>query len=286
MATVQVLTDLPNTIFLDIIQYLSPVDRYRSLYNINHTLNAIVCYGTTHISLSKIQSKRDFDYHLEHILPDVITSLRSIKISNDFMFDKEQGDFVTGDRAIMIGVIKKVQAKMNLIAYEKLEEINLENVNAAQLKLISTKLTNIPQLKRLIISFYGTIADISSLIFDSDVIRSKLKTLKLKLTDTSILSSSSSFINILPNLDYLTVNSCRVGNVAVLLQLAPNIKYLNISIWDFPSRAQTYSSEKFALPNLTCLILKVDEIKWSFVEHLLKQCGEKLKHFTFTGMLS
>ncbi|CAF0757327.1 unnamed protein product [Adineta steineri] len=286
MATVQVLTDLPNTILLDIIQYLSPVDRYRSLYNINHTLNAIIRYGTTHISLSKIESKRDFDYHLEHILPDVITSLRSIKISNDFLFDKEQGSFVTGDRAIMIGVIKKVQAKMNLVAYDKLEEIILENVNATQLKLISTKLVNIPQLKRLIISFYGTIADISSLIFDSNVIQSKLKTLKLTLTDASILSSSSSFMNILPNLDYLTVESCQVANANVLLQLAPNIKYLNICIWDFPNRTQTYLSEKLTLPNLTCLILKVDEIQRCFVEHLLKQCGEKLKHFTFTSMLS
>ncbi|CAF3827222.1 unnamed protein product [Adineta steineri] len=282
MATYQVLTELPNTILLDIIQYLSPIDRYRSLHNINHTLDAIIRYGTTHISLSKIQSKQDFDYHLEHILPDVITSLRSIKISNDFMFDKKQGDSVTGDRAVMIGVIKKVQAKMNLVAYDKLEEIILENVNATELKLISTKLVNIPQLKRLIISFYGTIAGTCSLIFNNDVIRSKLKTLKLKLTDADALFPSISFMNILPNLEYLTVDSCQVENVTVLLQLAPNIKYLNTCIWDFPNRNHTYPSVKSTLPNLICLILRVDEIKWCFVEHLLKQCGEKLKHFTFT----
>ncbi|CAF1265235.1 unnamed protein product [Adineta steineri] len=283
MASFQVITDLPNTILLDIIQYLSPADRYRSLHNINHTLDAIIRSSTTHISLSKIESRRDFDYHLEHILPDVINSLRSIKISNDFVFDKKQGDIVTGDRAIMIGIIKKVQAKMNLVAYDKLEEITMENVNATQLKVISTKLVNIPHLKRLIISFYGTIADISSLICNSDIIRSKLTTLNLTLSDDNILYPSSTFMNILSNLEYLTIDSCRVGNVAVLLQLASNIKYLKICIWDFPDQTQTYPSEKLTLPNLTCLILEVDEVKWCFVEHLLKQCGEKLKHFTFTN---
>jgi hypothetical protein len=285
MATPQVFTDLPTTVILDIIQYLSAIDCYRSMHNITDTLDAIIRYGTTHISLSNIESKRDFDYHLEHILPDAITSLRTIKISNDFLFDHEQ-ETDTTDRVKMIGIIKKVQAKMDLAAYEKLEELSLENINAIQLRLISAKLINAAQLKRLKISFYGTMADISLSILNNDIIRSKLKTLKLTIIDANVLFSSSSFINTLPNLDYLTVDSCRPGNVAALFSLVQNIKYLDISIWDFPNQPQTYSTEKLTLPNLTCLVLKVDEIKWGFTEHLLKQCGEKLKHFTFKGMLS
>ncbi len=90
MATLQVLEDLPNTVLLDVIQYLSPIDRYRSLHDINHTFDAIIRYGTTHISLSNIESKREFDYHLEHILPDVIPSLRSIKYQMIFFLIKSK----------------------------------------------------------------------------------------------------------------------------------------------------------------------------------------------------
>jgi hypothetical protein len=127
------------------------------MHGINNTLDGIIRYGTTHINLSNIELKRDFDYYLDHILPDIIISLRSLKISNDFLFDKEHGFKYENEQAIMFAIIKKVHAKIKLDEYNKLEEFILENINGAQLNLISTKLINMHQLKRLIITFYGTI---------------------------------------------------------------------------------------------------------------------------------
>jgi Leucine-rich repeat (LRR) protein len=253
------------------------------MHNINQTLDGIIRYGTTHINLSNIESKRDFNYYLEHILPDVITSLRFLKISNDFLFDKEQEALPTEGQAIMIGIIKKVQAKVDLNAYKKLEELRLENVDGTQLKLISEKLIHMSQLKRLVISFYGTTAAFFTSVIDSAIIRSKLKILNLTLIDANVLFPNSSSQNTLSNLDYLTVQSCIIGNVAGLFKLVQNIKYLDISIWNYPDKRQTYLTDNLTLPNLTHLKLKVDEIQWSFLEHLLKQCGKQLTHLTLEG---
>ena len=55
---------------------------------------------------------------------------------------------------MMFGLIKKVQAKMNLLLYKKLEELELENVNATQLQLISDKLAHMAHMKRLMVFFH------------------------------------------------------------------------------------------------------------------------------------
>jgi hypothetical protein len=256
------------------------------MHGINDTLDGIIRYGTTHINLSNIELRRNFDYYLDHILPDIIISLHSLKISNDFLFDKEHEFIIENERAIMFGIIKKVHAKIDLTAYKNLEELILENVNEAQLNLISTKLINMPQLKCLVITFYGTTADCFTSIFNNDIIRSKLKKLKLFLIDANVNFPSTSLQNTLPHLDYLKVDSCIAGNVAILLFLVQNIKYLDISIMDFPNLSQTFSTNNLKFPNLTHLKLKTDEIKWNFVKSLLQQCGERLQHLTFLGILS
>ena len=67
-----ILEDLPSVVLLDILEYVSPIDRYRALHNLNHRLNSIVCSSIKHINLSKIRSRDDFEYHIKYILPDVI----------------------------------------------------------------------------------------------------------------------------------------------------------------------------------------------------------------------
>ena len=272
------------TVLIDIIEYLSPVDRYRSMHVINQRLDAIICYSTNRIDLASINSKQDLDYYLEHILPDIVASLRFIKMSNGFIFNNEDGCMFTPDRPVMLGIIKKVQAKMNLVVYKKLEELTLKNINASQLKLLSEKIMHIPQLKHLLISFTGTQADYCSTILGNDAVRSTLKVLTLVFRDANVLSTSNSFTTMMPNLDRLTVDSCIVGNVATWLSSVQTVKPLNISIWDFPHRSQTYSLAKCTMPNLTSLRLQVDEISWNFVKQLLKAWGENLKQFTFIGM--
>ena len=277
--------DLPSTVLLDVLEYLTPIDRYRALHNLNSRLNGILRYSTTRIDMSHIESRDDFDYYLKHILPDVIISLRSLKISNDFIFDKIQTSTSDPDSVIMFGIIKKVQAKINLVQYEKLEELILENITATQLQLISEKLTHMSHMKRLIISFHGTTSDACKSVFNNDVIRPILTRLKLTLID-----ANASFPQMIPiqnfsKLQHLTFRSCRIQNLATLLSFAQNITYLDISIWDFPNQQHTYLDKQFQLPNLTYLRLKADEIQWLFVEHFLKQCGEKLKYLTFTGIV-
>ena len=52
-------------------------------------------------------------------------------------------------------------------------------------------------------------------------------------------------IQSLPNLTFLTVDSCRIQYLAILCPLVMNIKYLDVSIWDFPNQQQLYLTEKF-----------------------------------------
>ncbi|UJR32617.1 hypothetical protein I4U23_020077 [Adineta vaga] len=281
MATLLTFSDLPDTVILDIMEYLSPIDVYRAMHGINNRLDNIIRYGTTRINLSNIESKQDFDYHMEHILPDVTTSLRFLKAANNFLFDQEQGHSDSRQRPVMFGIIKKVQAKLKLATYEKLEELSLKNVNGTQLKLISDEIGNMFQLKRLTISFYGTTADFCASLLSNAVIRSKLTTLDLFLTDANASFPNIPSTHILPNLDHLTVNACIIGNAAVLCRMVPNIKYLSICIWNFPNQRPTNSTETFILTNLTYLKLKLDEVRWNFAENFLKQCGQNVKHLTF-----
>lgn len=279
------LEDLPSTVLLDILEYLSPIDRYRAMHNLNYRLNGIVRHGTTHINLSNIRSKDDFDYHLKYILPDIINNLCFLKISNDFIFDKEQISTHNTDVRIMFGIIKKIQAKIDLTAYKKLKELQLVNVTGAQLELVSDKLAHMSHMKRLIISFRGTSLDAFKSIFNNSVIRSILTNLTLTLTDANVTFPSLADIPSFTNLEYLTLESCRIPNLAIMCPTFENIKYLDVSIWDFPNTQQSILTEKFHFPNLINLRLKVDEIGWSFVEHFLKECGEKLTCLTFTGMI-
>ncbi|CAF4917151.1 unnamed protein product, partial [Rotaria sp. Silwood1] len=259
---------------------MSPIDYYRLFHNINNKLDAALRECTIHINLSNIKLKRDLDYYLEHILPDVITNLCSITISNDFLFDKDSIDAGLRHPLLTIGVIKKVQARANLLESKNLQKLTLKNINATQMKLISDKIVRIPQIKCLSISFYGTTAEVLSSIFNNDVIHSKLAVLELTISDANTIFTSDSFIHQFPNLEYLTLTSCRVGNLTVFLSLVQNIKYLRIKIWDFPNQTQIFAKEKLKLPNLNRLILNTDEIEWSFVEQLLIQCGQQLKHLT------
>lgn len=278
------LEDLPPTVLLDILEYLSALDRYRALHNLNRRLNGIVRHSTTHISLSNIQSRDNFEYYLKYILPDIINNLRYLKISNDFIFDLQPKSIIDQYTAIMFGVIKKVQAKINLLTYRTLEVLELENITATQMQLISDKITQMSHLKYVTISFRGTLSDAFKAIFNNDVLRPILRKLYLTLLDADVSFPQTSAIQHFVKLERLIIDSCRVQNLIRLCPFVENITYLNIKIWDFPDQRSSNLNRKFHFPNLIHLKLKVDEVRWPFVEHFLRQCGEKLKYFTFIGM--
>ncbi|CAF0893313.1 unnamed protein product [Didymodactylos carnosus] len=241
----------PNEILIEIFQYLSTIDLFRSLVNINSRIESLIKHSTPFkIDLSCITTKSEYDYICKTILLSSSSPLHYLKLSN-------------------LIVQCEIQLFINMFdimcLFSNLKSLSLLEVRLSELSIIIPKLKNVSYL-----SIISEQIDVSkdrkclySLIFCSDSSLSlSLNTLIIKLYNNHLQRVISytldgleeTIINKFKNLKYLDVDSCYLNDLKKLFSYIPNIKHLNVNL--FPSDDQIVH-QYYSIPCLICLTLNI-----------------------------
>ncbi|CAF0960267.1 unnamed protein product [Didymodactylos carnosus] len=248
------LESLPTELFFELFQYLSSIDLYRSLYNLNTYINSLLYHIEWKINLLNVSIEND-QILRHYLIPIFSKQITSVKISmNDY------------------------ESYLQLIQFVNLKYLKLVNLTVCPIHIFSS-FNHLSSLDIFTYEFndnfnFGAILSISTLK------RCSLSTTCF-FTYSNLTSPSST-----SNLIYLNINQCSLNDLYVILKHVQKLKYLIIQMCD--DIIETFSlSENFILPSLIYFKLIVRSyLKFEELEQLLMLSFITLKHLIFYSTIS